>query len=103
MVGFDLVLTPSLTQLPAELGVLTMDNDFWSFRRKAARYTMFLAIISASGQPATSVPVHWSKYGIPSGVQLIGHFGDEDLILRASAELERSAPWLGRYANLPQR
>lgn len=100
MTGFDLVLTPTLTQLPLKLGELSMKDDFRSFRKQASRYTMFLAIINASGQPAASVPLHWNESGLPIGVQLIGHFGDEDLILRVSAELERAAPWHAQYANI---
>ncbi len=104
MRGFDLLLTPTLTQLPVKLGTLSMNDDFRTFRLKGARYTMFLAIINASGQPAASVPLYWSAQGIPAGIQLVGRFGDEDRVLRASAELERSSPWFGRYAGLnPQR
>ncbi|WP_413873864.1 amidase [Albidovulum sp.] len=101
MTDFDLVLTPTLTQLPAKLCVLSMAEDFESFRRKAGRYTAFLAIINASGQPAASLPLHWTEEGLPVGVQLIGRFGAEDTVLRASAQLERAAPWIGRYASRP--
>lgn len=100
MDGFDLVLTPTLTQLPLPLGSLSMDTDFRSFRRQAAQYTMFLAIINASGQPAASVPLHWTEDGVPVGIQLIGRYGDEDLLLRISAQLEATAPWSARYATL---
>lgn len=100
MRGFDLVLTPSLTQLPTKLGTLSMNDDFRSFRLKAAKYTMFLAIINASGQPAANVPLYWNAQGVPAGIQLIGRFGDEDTILRASAELEHSSPWFKHYARL---
>jgi amidase len=93
----DLVLSPTLTQLPAKLGVFTMSDDYRSFRRKVAQYTAFLAIINASGQPAASVPLYWTDAGLPVGIQLIGHFGREDQILRLSAQLEAAAPWIGRY------
>ncbi|MBD2839813.1 amidase [Pseudomonas sp. JM0905a] len=97
MRGFDLLLTPTLTQLPVRLGTLSMNDDFRAFRLKSARYTMFLAIINASGQPAANVPLYWNQQGIPAGIQLIGHFGDDDTVLRASAELERLCPWIRRY------
>ncbi len=96
----DVILTPTLTQLPAPLGTLSMATDFETFRRKAGRYTAFLAIINASGQPAASLPLHWTAQGLPVGVQLIGRFGDEDTILRLSAQVERTAPWVQRYAAL---
>lgn len=97
MSGFDLILTPTLTQLPAKIGSLSMENDFRSFRRQVAKYTTFLALINASGQPAANVPLYWTQQGIPVGIQLIGHFGHEDTVLRTCAQLESSFPWLSHY------
>ncbi|WP_197029448.1 amidase [Paracoccus pantotrophus] len=96
MLDYDFVLTPTLTQLPAKLGSLTMQDDFKSFRTAAGRYTTFLAIINASGQPAASLPLHQTKAGLPVGVQLIGRFGAEAALLQVSAQLEAAAPWIGR-------
>lgn len=100
MKDFDLALTPTLTQLPAPLGQFSMTTDFWSFRRAVSKYTAFLTIINASGQPAASVPSYWTAAGLPVGVQLIGHFGREDQILAAAAQIEKLAPWSGRMPNL---
>jgi amidase len=96
MAGVDLILTPTLTRLPVCIGELSMQTDFRTFRRQVASYTTFLALINASGQPAASVPVYWTPDEIPIGVQLIGHFGREDQVLQASAQLERAAPWANR-------
>lgn len=96
MADFDLALTPTLTQLPARLGEFSMQTDFRSYRQQVARYTTFLAIVNASGQPAASVPLYWTDAGMPVGIQLIGHFGREDQILQLSAQLEAAAPWAGR-------
>jgi len=92
----DAVLTPTLTQLPSKLGELTMNDEYRPFRSKVARYTTYLAIVNASGQPAASVPVYWTEQGLPVGIQLIGHFGREDQILSLSAQLEAAAPWRSR-------
>ncbi|NYT80442.1 amidase [Alcaligenaceae bacterium] len=89
----DLVLTPTLTQLPVRLGEMTMRNTFQAFRRKVARYATFLAVVNASGQPAANVPVCWSENNLPVGTQLIGPVGGEGRILQLSAELEQAAPW----------
>lgn len=96
MTDYDYILTPTLTQLPARLGMLTMDDEFRSFRNKVAQYTTFLAIINASGQPAASLPLYWTADGLPVGVQLIGRFGDDAGLLGLSAQLEEAAPWRGR-------
>lgn len=93
---FDLILTPMLAQPPAPLGYLAMQGPFREFRYKVAQYAVFSAIMNASGQPAASVPVYWTEAGLPIGVQIMGQFGRDDLVLRLSAELERAAPWAGR-------
>jgi len=96
MADRDFVLTPTLTQLPLKLGTLSMRDDFRSFRMKAGRYTTFLAIVNASGQPAASLPLHRTGGGLPVGVQLIGRFGQEAALLRLAAALEHAAPWADR-------
>lgn len=100
MAGMDLILTPTLTRPPARLGEFTTQTDFRTFRRGVARYTTFLTIANASGQPAASVPLHWNESALPIGVQLIGHFGREDQILKLSAQLEAVAPWTERFSLL---
>ncbi|ACC73948.1 amidase [Paraburkholderia phymatum] len=100
MKEFDLALTPTLTQLPARLGQFTMDSDFRSFREDVSKYTTFLTISNASGQPAANVPCYWTAAGLPVGVQLIGHFGREDQILIAAAQMEELGPWSGRRPNV---
>lgn len=90
---YDFILTPTLTRPPAPLGEISMDDDFLGFRRKIGRYTTFLAIINASGQPAANVPLWRNAANVPIGVQLIGRFGDEAGLLRLSAQMEAAAPW----------
>ena len=51
---------------------------------------------NATGQPAISVPLHWSEAGLPIGVQLVGDLGREDLLLQVAAQLEEAAPWAER-------
>lgn len=97
---YDVILTPTLTQPPAKLGELSMSDDFRSFRKKAGRYTTFLAIINASGQPAANVPLYWAEDSLPIGVQLVGRFGAEATLLRLSAQLEGIAPWCDRRPSL---
>ncbi|MGH7823368.1 MAG: amidase family protein, partial [Candidatus Binatia bacterium] len=56
----------------------------------------FTAIFNVTGQPAISLPLHWSAEGLPIGVQLVAAFGREDLLIRAAAELEQALAWSGR-------
>jgi amidase len=43
---------------------------------------------SFTGQPAISLPLHWSCEGLPVGVQLVADYGREDLLLQVAAQLE---------------
>ena len=49
-----------------------------------------------TGQPAISLPLHWTPGGLPVGVQLVAPYGREDLLIRIASQLERAAPWSDR-------
>ena len=53
----------------------------------------FTQIANMTGQPAMSVPLHWSEKNLPVGVQFIAPTGREDLLFQLAAQLERTAPW----------
>ena len=63
----------------------------------------FTALFNVTGQPAISLPLHWTDEGVPVGVQLVAPFGREDLLIRVAAQLERAAPWAGRRAGVSPR
>lgn len=96
LADYDVVLSPTLTQVPAPLGQISTATDFRSFRRTVGRYTTFLAVINASGQPAASLPLHWTDEGLPVGIQIVARFGAEDTLLRLSAQVEEAVPWAAR-------
>lgn len=58
-------------------------------------YTPFANI---AGQPAVSLPLHWTEDGLPVGVQLIGaRVGDDALLLQLAAQVEAAAPFAHRH------
>jgi len=59
--------------------------------------TTFMIPFDITGQPAISLPLHWSEDGLPVGVQLVAAYAREDLLLRVSAQLEQAAPWADRH------
>jgi Asp-tRNA(Asn)/Glu-tRNA(Gln) amidotransferase A subunit family amidase len=95
--NYDIVLSPTLADLPAKIGVLDMNTDDpEGYGRHVAQYTAFTAPYNASGNPAATVPLHWAGNGLPVGVQLGGRYGDEATLLRVSAQLEQARPWFNR-------
>jgi amidase len=93
---YDAILTPTLAQLPALVGGLRDDSDPVKDFDNQKRYTPFTAPYNLSGQPAISIPLHWTDDGLPVGIQLVGRPGDEATLLAVAAQLEGAAPWAHR-------
>ncbi len=98
--GFDAVLTPTLAQPPVRVGGLRNDADPSADFEAQKRFTPFTAPYNMSGQPAVSIPLHWTDGGLPIGVQLVGRPNDEVTLVRIAAQIEAAAPWKDRHSPL---
>jgi amidase len=97
--GYDLLVTPTLGQLPASHGTLDYDNPEHttrSWQQRLFDYGPFTAVFNISGQPAISLPLEQSASGLPIGVQLVAPYAREDLLLQVAAQLEQAMPWRHR-------
>ena len=96
---YDLLVTPTLGQLPAPHGTLQYDNPdhtMTSWLQSIFDYGPFTVVFNISGQPAISLPLGQSGDGLPIGVQLVAPYGREDLLFRIAAQLEQAMPWKDR-------
>lgn len=97
MLGFDMLLTPTLQHPPAPLGTLASPSlSLEGMWRKHGEHIAFLALANASGAPAMSVPLHWSAGGLPMGSHFMAAFGQEAALYSLAAQLEEARPWFGR-------
>ena len=65
-------------------------------RNGLVHYSPFAPIANITGQPAISLPLHWSADGLPIGIHFMGRFGDETALLKLAAQLEKAQPWFDR-------
>jgi amidase len=94
---FDVLVTPTLSEPPHELGVIASSNaDRASLVDALLGSIAFTSPYNTSGTPAMSVPLHWSRDGLPVGVQFAAGFGEEATLFRLAAQLEKAQPWAHR-------
>ena len=88
-------LTPTVTEPPPVLGTFqSPDDDPLAGIFRAADFAPFTAPFNATGQPACSIPLYRNAAGLPIGIQLVGAYGREDLLLRVAAQLEAAQPFV---------
>lgn len=96
---FDAVLSPTLAQPPAPVGYFHDLEPEVNFERQK-HFTPFTALYNVSGQPAVSLPLHWTDEGLPIGVMLAGRLGGEHVLVSLSAQLEAARPWHHRRPSI---
>ena len=94
----DVVVTPTLALQPVPVGWTWDGTDGDPHRAFAAQtlFTPFTPLVNVTGQPAMSLPLHWSDAGLPVGVQFIGAPFAEATLIRLAAQLEQARPWVDR-------
>jgi len=96
---YDILITPTVAQLPLRHGTLDYDEPGHTSRswiRRILEFGPFTAPFNISGHPAISLPLGQSREGLPIGVQLVAAAGRDDLLLQVAAQLEQALPWAGR-------
>ena len=90
----DLLVTPVLPEPPQVLGGYA--GDPLKAAVHAVKTVTFTAPFNVTGQPAISLPLHWTAEGLPIGVQLVAAYGREDVLIRLASQLAQARPWLDR-------
>lgn len=118
MQNYDVLLTPTLGEPPHTIGKLQpkgMDafgltllnhlpvaNLFRALHvmRQIGRPTFdfipFTPIANVTGEPSISLPLHWSREGLPVGMMFTAPLAKEAVLIRLAAQLEQARPWNDR-------
>lgn len=98
MERFDVILAPTLAAPPLPLGRISLspDCDFQEWGQRVSTFSPFTQMANLTGQPSMSVPLGQSRGGLPIGVLFTARYGEEALLYRLAAQLEKTAPWAGR-------
>ena len=93
----DVLVTPVLaTDLPP-LGCLPTDgSDVDAHIDRLLAIAPFAVPFNGTGQPAISLPLHWTAAGLPVGVQFVGKLGQDSVLLHLAARLEEARNWFQR-------
>jgi len=116
--GYDVLLTPVLSQPPVKIGALKPSASEQSQIKLIARtgatwileamnvikplaaqtyeFIPWTPVFNVTGQPAMSVPLHWNEAGLPIGMHFIGKWGDEATLFRLAGQLENTKPWFDK-------
>ena len=115
---YDLYLSPTIAHPPARIGelkpkpielsalkliaglklgkllLMTGITDKIAFENMSR--TPFTQLANFTGQPAMSVPLHWTSDGLPCGMHFIAPFGDEATLFRLASQLEKEKHWFDK-------
>ena len=99
---YDLLLSPVLARPPFPLGTLDMQNpDLDDYYRRLLAELPITPLFNLTGGPAMSVPLAWSRAGLPIGIHFGADVGREALLFSLAAQLASARPWFGRRPGTP--
>ena len=117
---YDLFVTPTLAYPPIRLGELALKGAE-EFALAALRVLPIGAALRAilaklgdtslertpntqlfnqTGQPAISLPLHWTPDGLPVGVQFVARYAEDALLMRVASQIEEARPWKDRLPRI---
>lgn len=93
----EIILTPILAKTSVDNKWITEPKDPMEIFMRSASFAPFTAFANITGLCAVSVPIDWTKKGMPIGVQLVAHPHNLPRILGLAARLERVVQWGNKF------
>jgi amidase len=120
MEGYDVLLTSTMAQPPWPIGdqdLSVLERVMLQMVRRLPVRPLLRALVgqlaaetmkpipntplcNLTGQPAMSVPLHWTPAGLPVGVEFSARLEEEGLLFRLASQLEAARPWWDRRPRL---
>ena len=90
---YDLLIAPTMPTSPFATG----QNNPPGWRALAGKldWMSMMSPFDVTGQPAVSVPCGFTSSGGPVGLQIVGPYGNDALVMRAAYAFEQAHP-IGR-------
>ena len=92
--SYDVLLMATLGQTPVRVGDLSITKvEKDPYTSALYRFMPNTQPFNINGSPAMSVPLAWSKAGLPIGIQFVARPGNEAALFRLAGQLEAERPW----------
>lgn len=91
--AYDAVLTPTLALPPQPPDWFLAGGDVAVELARQREFTPFTAVANVTGQPAASLPLHWTGAGLPVGMMLVGRPAGDAALLSLCAQVEAATRW----------
>jgi len=96
--SYDVLLLSTLGRTAIPVGWIFEDRK--QLAERLFSYMPNTQAFNNTGQPAMTVPLAWSRDGLPIGLQFVARMGDEATLFRLAGQLEQARPWFDRIAPL---
>jgi amidase len=93
---YDLLVLPAASIAASPLGALMPKEIAGRPLRDHLDMMVPTFAFNLSGYPAISIPCGWTEQGLPVGLQIVGGWRQDALVLKAAASFEAAAPWTDR-------
>jgi Asp-tRNA(Asn)/Glu-tRNA(Gln) amidotransferase A subunit family amidase len=94
----DVLLTSTLGEPPIPIGWILENRQ--QIAERLFHFMPNTQGFNNTGQPAMTVPLAWSRSGLPIGLQFVGRMGEEAMLFRLASQLELARPWFDKVPPL---
>jgi amidase len=94
---YDVILSPVMRVPPCKIGWHSPTLDFNTLLARLLDELGYTPLHNAVGAPAMSVPLYWTRDGLPVGSHFAAWRGGETTLLGLAYELEEARPWAKKH------